>query len=176
MKKLMWAALALTLAAATSFAQNTPKADVGVGYAFLHLSANGGSTNMNGFDGSVAYNVSDWIGIVGDLGYYHSSPSGVSLNDVSYTFGPRFSYRKSDKVVPFFQALFGGSHLSAAFGGSSGAVNPFAFAFGGGADIPLKGDKIGLRPEFDYLGQRTNGTTLNGARLSVGLVFHLGKK
>jgi hypothetical protein len=172
----MWAALALTLAATTSFAQNTPKADVGVGYAFLHVSASGSSANLNGFNGSLAYNVTDMFGIVGDIGYYHGSPSGVSLNDTSYTFGPRVSFRRSDKAVPYVQALFGGSHLSAAFGGFSGSVNPFAFAFGGGVDVPLKSDKIGLRPEFDYLGQRSNGTTLNGVRIGVGIVFHLGQK
>lgn len=176
MKKLMWAAVALTLFAMTSRAQETPKADVGLGYAFVHVSANGASANLNGFNGSVAFNVSDMIGIVGDFGYYHGSPSGVSLNDTSYAFGPRFSFRKSDKAVPFVQALFGGSHLSASFGGTSGSVNPFLYAFGGGVDVPLKGDKVSLRPEFDYVGQRTNGTTLNGVRIGVGFVFHIGQK
>jgi outer membrane immunogenic protein len=176
MKKLMWAGLALTLFAATSFAQNTPKADVGIGYAFLHVSASGSSANLNGFNGSVAYNVTDVIGIVGDFGYYHGSPSGVSLNDTSYAFGPRFSFRNSDKAVPFVQALFGGSHLSAAFGGASGSTNPFLFAFGGGVDVPMKGDKIAFRPEFDYVGQRSNGTTLNGVRIGAGIVFNFGQK
>jgi outer membrane protein with beta-barrel domain len=176
MKKLMWAAIALSFFAMTSRAQETPKADVGLGYAFVHVSQSGTSANLNGFSGSVAYNVTDMIGIVGDIGYYHGSPSGVSLNDTSYLFGPRFSFRKSDKATPFVQALFGGSHLSAAFGGFSGSVNPFAFAFGGGVDVPLKGDKIALRPEFDYFGQRSNGSTLNGVRIGAGIVFHIGSK
>jgi hypothetical protein len=176
MKKLMWAAIALSLFAMTSQAQETPKADVGLGYAFVHVSASGTSANLNGFNGSIAFNATNVLGIVADIGYYHGSPSGVSLNDTSYAFGPRFSFRKSEKAVPYVQALFGGSHLSAAFGGSSGSVNPFLYAFGGGIDVPLKGEKVGLRPEFDYVGQRTNGTTLNGVRIGVGIVFHIGSK
>ena len=177
MKKLMWAAVALTFVAMTSVAQNTPKADVAVGYDYLHVSASGSGANLNGFGASVAYNVSDAIGIVGDLGYYHGSPSGVSLNDTSFTFGPRFSIRKYDKATPFVQALFGGSHLSASFGGFTGSSNPFAFAFGGGVDFAIPNhSNIAFRPEFDYLGQRSNGTTLNGARIGIGIVFHLGEK
>lgn len=176
MKKFMWAAVALTFLAMTSNAQNTPKADFGVGYAFVHVSQSGTSANLNGFNASIAYNVTDSIGIVGDIGYYHGSPSGVSLNDTSYAFGPRFSFRQSEKAVPFVQALFGGSHLSASFGGFSGSVNPFLFAFGGGVDVPLKGDKIAFRPEFDYVGQRANGSTLNGVRIGAGIVFHIGQK
>ncbi|HKW89627.1 MAG TPA: outer membrane beta-barrel protein [Candidatus Acidoferrales bacterium] len=176
MKKLMWAAVALTLFAMTSRAQNTPKADFGVGYAFVHVSQSGTSANLNGFNASIAYNVTDVIGIVGDIGYYHGSPSGVSLNDTSYAFGPRFSFRKSDKATPFVQALFGGSHLSASFGGASGSTNPFLYSFGGGVDVPMKGGKIAFRPEFDYVGQRVNGTTLNGVRIGAGIVFNIGQK
>jgi outer membrane protein with beta-barrel domain len=176
MKKLMWAAVALTLFAMTSRAQETPKADVGLGYAYVHASISGAGFNMNGFNGSIAFNATNVLGIVADIGYYHGSPSGSSLNDTSYMFGPRFSFRKSDKATPFVQALFGGSHFSAAFGGLSGSVNPFAFAFGGGVDVPLKGDKIAFRPEFNYFGQRSNGTTINGVRIGAGLVFHIGQK
>lgn len=179
MKKIMWAAVALTLFAMTSRAQNTPKADVGVGYDFLHITS-GGGLNMNGFGASVAYNVTDMIGIVGDFGYYHGSVTvlgtSTGVNAESYTFGPRFSIRKYDKATPFVQALFGGSHASASLFGSTASLNPFAFAFGGGVDFPLKGDKVGLRPEFDYVGLRSNGTTTNSVRIGVGLVFHIGQK
>ncbi|HEV2488449.1 MAG TPA: outer membrane beta-barrel protein [Candidatus Acidoferrales bacterium] len=173
MKKLMWAAVALSFLAVTSQAQDTPKADVAVGYSFLHATG----ANLNGFNGSVAFNVSSVVGIVGDIGYYHGSPSGTSINASSYTFGPRFSYRKMDRAVPFFEALFGGSHVSAAFGGFSGSVNPFAYAFGGGVDLGIShSGKVGLRPEYDYIGLRSNGATLNTQRLSVGIVFHIGSK
>ena len=175
MKKIMWAAVALTLFAMTSRAQETPKADVSVGYSYLRITT-GGGLNMNGFSGSVAFNATNVIGIVGDFGYYHASPTGGTLNAESYTFGPRFSIRKNEKAVPFVQALFGGSHLSAAAGGLSGSANPFAYSFGGGVDFALKGDKVGLRPQFDYVGLRSNGTTANSVRIGVGLVFHIGQK
>lgn len=173
MKKLMWAALVLTLAAATSFAQNTPKADVGVGYAYLHATVSGTGFNFNGFSGSVAYNVTSVLGIAGDIGYYHNSTAGVGTNAESYTFGPRFSFRKNDRFTPYAQALFGGAHVS-----SSGAsTNPFAFAFGGGTDIAIgSSGKVGLRPEVDYIGLRSNGVTTNTVRIGAGIVFHIGQK
>ena len=79
MKKLVLAALALSLLAMTSHGQGTPVADVAGGYSYLHLNGNGGSgANLNGFSGSVAFNVNNWLGVVGDFGVYHGSPSGVS--------------------------------------------------------------------------------------------------
>ena len=173
MKKIMWAAVALTLFAMTSRAQNTPKADASIGYSYLHLSQSGATANLNGVSGSIAYNATSVLGIAGDIGYYHGSPSGVGFSAVSYVFGPRFSFRKSEKAVPFFQALFGGARAS-----SSGvSTNNFAYSFGGGADLGIfHKDTVGIRPQFDYIGVRSNGTTVNGARVSVGLVFHIGQK
>ena len=61
--------------------------------------------------------------------------------------GPRFSYRKLNGLVPFAQALFGGSHFSASSGGITGGGNEFAFGLGGGADLGLGSSrKFGLRP------------------------------
>ena len=176
MKKFMWVALALLLVAIPSHAQQTPAADVSVGYSYFRVGGSGGA-NLNGFNASGAYNANNWFGVVGDLGVYHGSPSGASVTATTYTFGPRFSYRESSQVVPFAQALFGGSHVSASVGGFGGSVNPFAFGFGGGADIGIgTSGKIGLRPEVDYFGLRSNGTTTNCVRISVGIVFHIGER
>jgi hypothetical protein len=173
MKKLMWVAIALSLCAMTSQAQDVPKADVSMGYSFLRLSASGASTNLNGVSGSIGVNATSVLGIVADIGYYHGSPGGVGLNAVSYLFGPRFNFRKSEKVVPFFQALFGAAHSSA----SGVSSNNFAYGFGGGADLGIShSGKVGLRPQFDYIGIRASGTTINSERLSIGIVFHIGEK
>lgn len=173
MKKIMWAAVALTLFAVTSRAQDVPKADVAVGYSYLHADNKlaGVSLNFNGFNGSADVNANSWLGIAGDFGYYHTSVVGVGLNAESYTFGPRIFYRKSDRAVPFFETLFGGAHLN------QGGGNAFAYALGGGADVGIShSGKVGLRPEFDYVGLRQNGTTANTVRVSVGIVFHIGQK
>lgn len=181
MKKIMWAAVALTLFAVTSRAQDVPKADVAVGYSYLHFNGSGGASgiNNNGLSGSVAFNATSVLGIVADFGFYHGSVSGVGINSESYTFGPRFSMRRSDKFTPFVQALFGGGHLnSITVGGVTvPSVNAFAYSFGGGTDIGIaKGGKIALRPQFDYIGLRNNGSTTNTERFGVGIVFNIGQK
>jgi outer membrane immunogenic protein len=177
MKKFMWAVLAISLFVIPSHAQQvTPASDVSAGYSFLRVGGSNG-VNMNGGTGAIAFNANDWLGLVGDFGFYHASPSGVGISAETYQFGPRFSYRAGGKVVPFGEALFGGSHLSASFGGASAATNPFAYSMGGGADLQLgASDKWSLRPEFEYVGMRQNGSTENCMRLSVGIVFHLGQK
>ena len=176
MKKFIWLAVALSAFAISARAQETPAADVSVGYSYFRVGGSGGA-NLNGVSTSAAYNANHWFAVVGDLGVYHASPSGVGLTDFSYTFGPRFSVRKSDRIVPFAEALFGASHLSASSGGVSVTSNPFTYSFGGGADVALShSGKIGLRPEVEYFGLRTNGATTNCVRISVGIVFHIGQR
>jgi opacity protein-like surface antigen len=128
---------------------------------------------MDGGSASVAVHVSNWLGIAGDLGVYHGYP-GRSLTGETYTFGPRFTYRRLDRVMPFAQALFGGSHFSASSGGITGGGNEFAFALGGGADFALRHRaKLALRPQCEYLGIRSGGSTTNTVRFSTGLVFRI---
>ena len=176
MKRLLWMLLAFALFAVPSHAQQTPLVDVSGGYSYFHISGSGG-LSLNGVSGSVAYNANDWLGLVGDIGVYHGSPAGVGVTASTYTFGPRFSYHGSDKVTPFAQALFGGSHVSASFGGFGASSNPFAFSFGGGADVPLGGSgRFALRPEVDYFGLRSNGSTANSVRIFVSIVFRFGER
>lgn len=174
MKKFIWAALALSLLfSIPSRAQDTPVADVSVGYSYFHSSG----VSLNGVNGSGAYYANHWFGIVGDLGVYHGSPSGVGLTALTYTAGPRFSIRTSDRIVPYVQALVGGSHISASVPGFSAAANALAFGGGGGADIALtKSGQVLLRPEVDYFGLRSGGSTGNCVRISVGIVYHIGSR
>jgi opacity protein-like surface antigen len=163
MKRLLFLSLVLLIFAIPSHAQSV---DASIGYSYLHLGGSGG-INQNGVSGSIAYNPNRWLGLVGDLGFYHASPGGVSLNTYTYLFGPRLSLRNPSKVTPFGQVLFGGSHLTAV-GASS---NQFAFSFGGGVDIALL-PHLALRPQVDYIGMRSSGSTVNSARVSVGFVVH----
>lgn len=131
---------------------------------------------MNGSSGSLAFNANHWFGVAGDFGVYHGYPS-ESLTGETYMVGPRFSYRKLDRLVPFAQALFGGSHFSASSGGITGGGNQFAFCLGGGGDIGLGSSrKLALRLEGDYFGIRSSGSTTPAARLSAGIVYRIGNK
>lgn len=176
MKRLIWATLALLLAGSASFAQDAPKVEVSAGYSFLYI-IKGFTIATNGGSGSVAFNATNWLGIVGDYGAYHGSPGGQSLNIQTYTFGPRFSYRKNDRFVPFAQALFGGSHASGDIGGFTSSANPFAFALGVGGDLALgKSGRFALRPQGEYVGFRAAAGTANTIRLSLGIVCRFGQK
>ena len=177
MKKFAWVGLAFALFVIPSHAQQYSAADVAAGYSYLHVGGVDGSTgtNMNGGSGNVGLNVSNWLGLVADVGVYHASPAGVGLTTSTYTFGPRVSYRSTSRVVPFGQFLLGGAHFAASYAGASATSNPFAYSFGGGADFPISNSgRVSLRPEVDYVGFHENGTTENSVRISAGIVFHLG--
>jgi outer membrane immunogenic protein len=177
MQKLIWSAFAVLLLATVSHAQGTPAAEVAFGYSHFHI-IKGLTIGMDGGSGSAAFNANDWFGVVGDLGVYHSEPCCVDLTATTYTFGPQFSYRNSDRFVPFAQALFGGSHFSTSFNGVSGSGgNHFTFGLGGGLEIALgRSGKAALRPQGDYFGVRVNSSTISNVRLSLGIVFRLGKR
>jgi len=175
MKPLLLSALAFLLLPFPSHAQDTPKVDVAAGYSFLWI-GQGFTFFMNGGSGSVVLNVNDWLGAVGDFGVYHAHP-GVGLTAETYTFGPRFSYRKWDGLVPFAQVLVGGQHASAVTTGFTNASNAFAFGAGAGADIGLdSGGGFALRPQLEYFGFRANGNTTGTVRFSADIVFRIGKK
>lgn len=182
MKKVLLAALAFSLLALSSYAQNTPRADVALGYSYLHLngSNNAPGINANGFSASLAYNFTGLFGVAADFGIYHGLVSGAGVTSESYLFGPRFSFRSSDKFTPFVQALLGGGHVnSVSVSGTTvyAGLNAFAYSFGGGTDIAIaKKGIIALRPQFDYIGLNNAFNTVNSERVSVSLVFNIGHK
>jgi len=173
LKKLIFAAFAISFSAAFSQAQNFPTADVAVGYSPLYI-LKGYTIWMNGGSGSLAFNLRDWLGVTGDFGAYVGHIP-QTLTGETYTFGPRFSYRKADSLVPFGQALFGGSHFSQSSGGITGGGTQFTFALGGGTDIALGSSrKFAMRLEGDYFGIRSSGSTTPSMRLSIGMVYRIG--
>ena len=196
MKKNIALLLFVILCAAFAVAQDAPKAEVFGGYQFFSLDTKNfldiGRQTFQGWDADVAVNLNKNFGVVGDIsGAYKSesaSSGGVSgeakLKLHNFLFGPRFSYR-TEKVTPFFEALFGAGHASASgsiTGGTdplsaSGSLNGFAMAFGGGLDINA-GKHIAIRPaKFDYImnGFSDSGESvnLNNFRYAAGIVFKL---
>jgi hypothetical protein len=175
MKRVALAALVFSVWTTLAHAQDTPKADVALGYGIIEV-PQGFTFMMHGGSGSAAWNVNNWLGLVADFGAYHAHP-GVSLTAETYTFGPRFSYRRWDRFVPFAQLLIGGQHASAVTTGFTDASNAFALGAGGGIDIGCdRGGRFAVRPQMEYFGFRANGTMTTTARLSIGIVFRIGKK
>lgn len=165
MKKLIFLLLAVSFFSIPSRAQSV---DASLSYSYFRL-GNSGGLNQNGVSGSIAYNPNRWFGIVGDIGGYHASPGGVSLNTYTYLFGPRLTFRNPTKVNPFVQALVGGSRITVGSGG--GSNNQLAYGVGGGVDFGIL-PHLALRPQVDYVGLNTPGGKTNCTRISVGFVAH----
>lgn len=165
MKRLLLLSFGLLFFPLSSRAQSV---DASVSYSYFRLGGSGG-LNQNGVSGSLAYNPNRWLGLVGDVGGYHASPGGVSLNTYTYLFGPRLSLRNPSNITPFGQVLLGGSRVTVGSGG--GSSNQFAYSLGGGVDFGLL-PHLALRPQVDYVGLRTAGQNTNCTRVSVGFVVH----
>ncbi|MFZ0821805.1 MAG: hypothetical protein WAM91_17210 [Candidatus Acidiferrales bacterium] len=169
-------------------AQEPPKVDVSAGYSYMYgnVVVSGQGINLNGASGSVAYNYNRWLGFVFDLGTYYNgnvASTGQTLNVTTYLFGPRFSWRKNEKLTPFGQVLLGGGYAGGTLyaGGNSplGAQNSFAMTAGGGLDWKVQ-PVISIRVfQAEYLRtQFNNGVNFNqnNFRFSAGVVFHFGKR
>lgn len=165
MKKLILLGFLLSFFAVSSRAQSV---DASIGYSYFRLGGSGG-LNSNGGSGSIAYFPNKWLGLAGDFGAYHASPSGVSVNTYTYLFGPRFSLHNPTRITPFAQALVGGSRITVGSGG--GSNSQFAWSFGGGVDFPLL-PHLAFRPQLDYVGLDTPGSKTNCTRVSAGVVIH----
>ena len=165
MKKLILLGLGLFFFTIPARAQ---KFDASLGYSYFRFGGSSG-VNQNGLSGSLAYNPNRWLGLVGDVGGYHASPGGASLNTYTFLFGPRLSLHNPTKFTPFAQALVGGSHLTAGSGG--GSSTQIAFSVGGGVDVGLL-PHLALRPQLDYVGLHNFGGTANCTRISLSFVVH----
>jgi|SRR5579863_6405938 len=180
---------ALLLFTSVASAQDdSSKAEVFGGYSYLRVNPGFGAPglNFNGGSGSLAYNLNDWLGVVGDFGGYHWSGSGVDGNVVSYLFGPKVSMHHGP-ITPFVHTLFGGAHASGTSaqcstdrvhgegfitgGCGSGSANAFSMALGGGVDWNAT-PHIGVRViQAEYVLTRFFSNTQNNARISAGVVF-----
>jgi hypothetical protein len=163
MKKATWLAVVIFLGVISSFAQEVPQGDVAAAYSYVHF---GPGSNANGGSFSAAVYANRWFGIAGDFGAYSQSPTKT------YTFlaGPRFSVRSRSGFTPYVETLFGDTHFkTSGFPGTNG----FTALAGGGVELGIS-RSVALRPQLDYLAIRTGGSTLNTARISVGLAFRIG--
>ena len=174
MKKLNWLVIGLALWAVPGQSQETPKVDFAVGYSPLYI-LKGLTIWMNGASGSVAFNANNWFGVVGEIGAYRGHIP-ESFTGETYMVGLQFYYRKRDRLTPFVQALFGGSHFSEATSGITGGGNQFAFALGGGADFIGRSSRFALRPQIECVGISSSGSITPSVRLSIGIVYRFSNR
>lgn len=170
MRKFIGLVLLLALFSVAALAQESaPKAELFGGYQYTRFD---GGVNANGWNTSVAGNVNNWFGVAADFSGAYGSPSGVSIHNYTYTFGPVVSMRQNEKFTPFVHFLAGGYHASAAFSGVSASDSGFAMMFGGGVDVNASPRLAFRAVQFDWLSMRGNGSTNNNnMRISTGLLF-----
>ncbi len=188
----LFASLVLVFCVSAIAQKETPKAELFAGYSYVR--ANPGSplegVNLQGGSGSLAVNANNWLGIVADFGGYQLSdltimgePIPLDATAFTYLFGPRFSYRKNERVTPFVQALFGGVRLSGnILGVSAPAGYAFAITVGGGLDVKVHRNVAirivqaeSLLTRFPDPASITGATgTQKNARISAGIVFRIG--
>jgi hypothetical protein len=166
---LLGLALLVSLVPPTARAQD--KIELFGGYSYMRVDAtpalNPGSSgfNLNGWEISGQYKLTDWLGGVADFDGHYGSPSGVSTSIHTFLFGPQVSW--PTRVSPFAHILAGGAHVST----GPFADTSFSVAIGGGIDTRVM-DHIYWRViEGDYLFTHFFGNTQNNARLSTGIVL-----
>src|SRR5690349_8767661 len=111
----------ILLTCALGAAQDTPKAEVFLGYTYLRVNSasNVPAFSANGGGGQFVVNIGKWFGAVADVGAVHNGNIGGYHTDTTLTnflFGPRIPIRVSHRVIPYFQTLFGGVYGSTSVG------------------------------------------------------------
>ncbi len=163
-----------------SFAQ---KAELFGGYTFSHVSNEFGSSNTNGWNGSVTGYVIKYFGFTANIGGDYSSghdlagacagaSGGCALPEgkpklYTATFGPQVRV-PLPKVSIFAHGLFGVAHLS---GGGVLSNNSFATGLGGGVDYKFAKIVSVRLAQLDYLHTSPHGVGLNHVRYSTGIVL-----
>ena len=206
MGKALCLSLLFLLFASVIKAQETPQYEVFVGPSYAREDITDVKfINGIGWHASLDGTANNWLSAVFDFSGYYSSPKinvglssplPINSSNYLYLFGPRFTYRKWQRITPFAEGLLGVSNFrfTASSVGLTNAVSSttFAAAFGGGADYAVK-DWLAIRLiEADYVVTRfreisvdqTTGQvsfngprrTQNNARASAGIVLRFGRR
>ncbi|HET6929295.1 MAG TPA: outer membrane beta-barrel protein [Candidatus Acidoferrum sp.] len=170
---------------AVASAQSLSSMEVGANYNYVRTNAPPGGCgcfSMNGGGAWISYDPFAPVSIVGELSVQHASNisgSGADLTLTSYQAGFRYRFPQVRRIVPFAQVLLGGSHASGNYASDGGFSNAFAATMGGGIDVQLT-NRVAVRAfQADYYFTHfSNGVNdhQNNLRISMGLVFKLGKQ
>jgi hypothetical protein len=187
MQKLMLLAV-VGLLSLPLMAQESTKSELFGGYQYLRFGStttNGVSSTaeaFNGWNGSVTYNFSKYVGAVGDVGGGYATINGVSTHVYTLTGGPVVSPGTERTISPFAHALFGLARVTTSQSvqgvTSSASNNGFAVMVGGGMDARIT-KAISVRLiQADWLYYRFGQIAGNGPfsqsnnlRLSIGIVY-----
>jgi hypothetical protein len=171
----------------SAMAQEYPRVEAFGGYSYFR--ANPGGDNLNGWNGSVAGNITSWFGVVGDFSGHYGAPKAygftipyVNINSYTFMAGPKLSARMG-AITPFAHFLIGAARASTGSLGLSVSDTALAAAVGGGIDIKVNNWMAIRAAQADYLMTRYRtypdyfynfSERQNNFRFSAGIVFLLG--
>ena len=150
--------------------------EVSGNYQFVRINPGGGvsGSNCQGAAGTAAYNLNNWLGVVGDFGGCKVTglPSGASFHQLNYLFGPRLTYRSYGRFTPYVQSLLGGVHATAGVSGfGSASDSSFGLTIGGGADFAMTRHLAVRAIQVEYLYTRFGGATQYNVRIQSAIVY-----
>jgi len=172
--------------------QEAPRAELALGYSYIHSNVPPGGCgcfNLNGGNATFAWPLrSGRFALAGDITIAHAgsaSSTGDGLTLSTFTAGGRYLPHLGHSAwQPFGQALLGFAHANGALvaGSNPGSANAnasFAANIGGGLDLRASpGFSIRL-VEADYLLTTfDNGSNnhQNNVRIAAGVVFRFGNR
>lgn len=171
----------------------SPRYEISAGYDHRSFGPAGTPRyGMTGWVGSFDYDWKSWLGFEGEVqGVYATrypppGQGGVEKPSI-YTImgGPQIFPFRHHKVSPFGHFLYGEGYNRvtvgpySSFGSSTTTAFSHALEGGGGLDLKFK-ENWAVRGMFDYGSTRfytSSGTSSDSSyRISVGLVYYLGRK
>ncbi len=173
MRTLITLAIASIMCCSTLAAQSKKKPlDVTLGWNYAYNDEGNGFANLNGWYGSLNWEVLSRMGITFEHESFWGAFQGGGANAHAYLGGVTVKLRKgSPKVSPFVQPMAGVTHSS-----STGTVQEQGtFQLGAGADITLKGNLSFEVIPAEYTLTRGNGSWLNTYEAGAGLQYSFGK-
>jgi len=173
MKK-WWVLATIVCLCAPAALADTPKVEIGAGYAFLRDQELKESFSL-GWVASVAGNLNDWLGVVGEVGGNYGKVVHFDVSVHSFMGGLRFSSRRGASAVPFFQALAGVARSGIDLPRGSESSTDFAIQPGIGVDIEAS-EKLAFRIGGDYRLIFSEGDKASQFRIHVGIVFRSGHR
>ena len=128
--------LAVMMGAVACGAQSLHNSDAYFGYSRL-----GSDTfypnvgGLNGWNAAVHIHMKPFLGVEGDVAHYGLGADASVPKTTTYLFGPRVTL-KAAGIALFAHGLIGGEHSSNSAGVDINDSS-FAYALGGGVDLPL---------------------------------------
>jgi hypothetical protein len=200
MRKIFLMAILIACSAPFTFAQTSDdynKVDVFVG--FSHNRVDTGISDedediddilderegFNGFNASVAGNVSRYVGLKGDYSFHRKSFSdstlpGISVDSDLHNFVAGVQFKdnaRETKVRPFAHFMAGVAHAKVSIDDDDDIFDfdesetGFSGIIGGGIDFRIN-DRVDFRAvQFDYNPTRLGGEMQHNFRVGIGIVF-----